>query len=979
MSLSEMISKVAKNTVDRVAEASKQREKPEETKADKEPVKQKPAPVADAETGAEPANPPSGQGDAPTANAEEGAKKPVPPRREAALANADGGSNAEEEGGEVDQPSQVEHRQGKIDSGEAGEGDSQEKLDEDVRQADLNIELAILDGEDGNASDGTEEGEDSGQRGWEREDWNVFKERGILGFEALDGGQRALVAEGLEEEQERLEDDAEAITAGAQTAGGDEADVNYGTLSPEERALLYQNTSSQEALLLRERQAITAEGLATVPLDAEWITEETGVHVTDTDFENRNAEIETELTDLTAMQTDIATSFTTQELEALKAVDAIEYTDENGDAASYNLNPEVAETITTRREAAIANGENVAIEVDGVTVRPGTDPNTFNVTVPANTSTTITPGVQGQSEGTAAAVVPNADPTALTSENANGWTTPFFDTETPAGEGMVLGNPTGQPISYAIQVDLADGAVSNAAVLNAEALGATETSTGENGTPAEAAAPPAPTEVPIDYTDGSHDEELLNAAAFYGVIEPDSRANFRFADPKEMAPESGGGELTYTVQPGEGYWQATEHVQTHPEGTNFNSNWSATWANNADRLQRTGENSDMLFANEDIAIAGWSRESLAEAFTSAGLLPTTTLVEAPVEAPASEETPTEESAPTSGPVPEGPGDPESVSALSDDPAEGGLATVTGNPETDLAAVEELVTLEDGTVVTGADAAALIYNSPGSDANIPLTAASEDHLNTFINGGEITRQGAIDDLVILDAVAQFNTALSRRYGQEAYMTGTPQNAFVDGVNTIADDLDGMRAANEEYRAYLNENPNAGATAPTPEPAPAPAAAEEEVAPAAVATDLPVAPASVAIADPTLSPIESFQAQTFTLPGEVQINGTDLTTAGEGEAPVVDPASATPFTGFAESALETPIIPTAPEGGRDTAIATLAIMQQVDAWSASLQESYATTEVPAEYVTQLEQDLARLNEAIVAYETQLGADPTSGFAE
>jgi hypothetical protein len=106
--------------------------------------------------------------------------------------------------------------------------------------------------------------------------------------------------------------------------------------------------------------------------------------------------------------------------------------------------------------------------------------------------------------------------------------------------------------------------------------------------PAAPAAPAPPT-----------DAQLLDAAADAGIIDPGARARFSFAE---------SGELVYAAQPGDGYWQAAEHVRP-PVGQDFGQHWMATWNQNSSR--RYGRPDEQLVTiDQPVTFPGYTRESL---------------------------------------------------------------------------------------------------------------------------------------------------------------------------------------------------------------------------------------------------------------------------------------------------------------------------------------------------------------------------------
>ncbi len=147
------------------------------------------------------------------------------------------------------------------------------------------------------------------------------------------------------------------------------------------------------------------------------------------------------------------------------------------------------------------------------------------------------------------------------------------------------------------------------------------TTTGSGTTGDDGAVPEAPPATPVvaeptsfagygmEGEGGGHyedptDDQLLDAAVANGFITEEARANASFNE---------AGEMVYTVQPGDGYWNIAEEVYPDVQASNtqaFVGGWQTMWSENAQRLGRTDQ-TDLLFVNDQVIVPSRSRDEIA--------------------------------------------------------------------------------------------------------------------------------------------------------------------------------------------------------------------------------------------------------------------------------------------------------------------------------------------------------------------------------
>jgi hypothetical protein len=150
-------------------------------------------------------------------------------------------------------------------------------------------------------------------------------------------------------------------------------------------------------------------------------------------------------------------------------------------------------------------------------------------------------------------------------------------------------------------------------------------------------------------------------------------------------------------------------------------------------------------------------------------------------------------------------------------------------------------------------------------------------------------------------------------------------------------------------------------------------DDETAPT---SDVPTGTEPVAVTQPTGTPAESFAAQVFRTPTADDPNATQTGAEILGpNMPATDlfVAGSTPITdGLNDTA--TALVPGA---DRQTALTTLDLYYQMQAWGTGLTDSYEEAGTNAEDLAMLEADLASLQTALDSYTDALEADTSLGM--
>ncbi|MCB0878634.1 MAG: hypothetical protein KDC46_06595 [Thermoleophilia bacterium] len=488
--------------------ADRQKKSDDHKKVDDKPRQQEPKP-ADKPDSSKPTDQSK-----PEADAKDGASSVQPPdkdqppraipRPKAALSSAKEGADKADKRSEGKPVAEAikEHIEQREQAGD-DQTDRRKRLEEAQHQGDLQIELALDDAHDGKPE----------EPGYEKADAEAaIKDRGLVGIEQYDATGRALIAEQLGEESARFKDAEDEQLAGRardEQTDQDQQRVDFAGMSAEERAVAYQTTISEQALLKREADVLDG-GLTGTPTDLGAVDIDDDGHGGDLegldndDRDARQEEIQRELARLTDLDDQIAGTFTDEELDALAAKRSVAVTGENGDETSYELSDDLLGNLRDHRDRVAAD-------------RPELVPD--------------------------AAVADQPDP-----EGAGG-----ADPTDPA----------------------------------ADTSGTTEA-----GGAGDAQTPPPPS-----------DDELLDAAAADGVIDANARDRFTFNEQ---------GELTYAAQPGDGYWQAAEHVAP-PAGEDFATHWRNTWTENSMRNQGVPDE-QFVGVDQPVVIPGYTRDQFTAAY-----------------------------------------------------------------------------------------------------------------------------------------------------------------------------------------------------------------------------------------------------------------------------------------------------------------------------------------------------------------------------
>jgi hypothetical protein len=147
-----------------------------------------------------------------------------------------------------------------------------------------------------------------------------------------------------------------------------------------------------------------------------------------------------------------------------------------------------------------------------------------------------------------------------------------FPSNTPAPEQPTAQTPTSPPVSEQVILD-------------------------DEPSVTQGAPEPAATPTP---------DEVLDQAAADGVIDATARDRFSFND---------AGELVYAAQPGDGYWQAAEHVRP-PAGSDFDSHWRAIWCENSMRTRGVADD-PFVAIDQEIVIPGYTLDGMSDAMAQA--------------------------------------------------------------------------------------------------------------------------------------------------------------------------------------------------------------------------------------------------------------------------------------------------------------------------------------------------------------------------
>lgn len=205
----------------------------------------------------------------------------------------------------------------------ADTGDREARLDEARNQADLRIELAANDAQDGSLSPGGDEDDD--ERAY-------VDRRGLRTADQLDDTEKVIVAEQLEEERRQMRESTDELLTGRvpeRTSPEDHPEVDFSGMGADERALLYQSVLNERALLDAERALISGHETGDHEWDANIDTSkvdidgdpDNGPDVDDLDDEDIEAQqqlLETEQQYLWDLTEQVAGTFTDEEIDELR-------------------------------------------------------------------------------------------------------------------------------------------------------------------------------------------------------------------------------------------------------------------------------------------------------------------------------------------------------------------------------------------------------------------------------------------------------------------------------------------------------------------------------------------------------------------------------------------------------------------------------------------------------------------------------------